>query len=38
MVKIPGCWEHLYMVWYALKKKRIQKFNLATAWLDIANA
>ena len=38
MAKIPGCWEHLCMVWYALKNKRTQKFNLAIVWLDIANA
>ena len=29
MEKIPGCWEHLSMVWHALKKTRAQKFNLA---------
>ena len=38
MVKIPGCWEHLSMVWHALKEARAQKSNLAVIWLDIANA
>ena len=38
MEKIPGCWEHLSMVWHALKEARAQKTNLATIWLDIANA
>ena len=36
--KIPGCWEHLTMVWHALKEARSQKSNLAVIWLDIANA
>ena len=38
MEKIPGCWEHLSMVWHVLKKARAQKSNLAIMWLDIANA
>ena len=38
MEKIPGCWEHLSMVWHALKEARAQKSNLAAIWLDIANA
>ena len=38
MEKIPGCWEHLSMVWYALKETRAQNSNLAIIWLDIANA
>ena len=38
MEKIPGCWEHLSMVWHALKEARDQKSNLAIIWLDIANA
>ena len=29
MEKIPGCWEHLSMVWHALKEARAQKSNLA---------
>ena len=38
MEKIPGCWEHLSMVWHALKEVRATKSNLAVIWLDIANA
>ena len=38
MEKIPRCWEHLSMVWDALKEARAQKSNLAVIWLDIANA
>ena len=38
MEKIPGCWEHLSMVWHALKEERAQKSNLAVIWLDISNA
>ena len=38
MEKIPGCWEHLSMVWHALKEERAQKSKLAIIWLDIANA
>ena len=38
MEKIPGCCEHLSMVWHALKEARAQKSNLAIIWLDIANA
>ena len=37
MEKIPGCWEHLLMVWHALNKGKNQKSNLAFIWLDIAN-
>ena len=38
MEKVRGCWEHLSMVWHALKEARTQKSTLATIWLDIANA
>ena len=38
MEKIPGCWEHLSMVWHALKEARALKSNLAVIWLDFANA
>ena len=38
MEKIPGCSEHLSMVWHALKKARAKKSNLVVIWLDIANA
>ena len=37
MDKVPGCWEHLPMVWHALKEARTQKSTLATTWLDFAN-
>ena len=29
MEKIPGCWEHLSMLWHVLKENRAQKSNLA---------
>ena len=38
MEKIPGCWEHLSMVWHALKEAKAQKSNLATIWFNTANA
>ena len=38
MKKIPGCWEHLSMVWQALKETGAKKSNLAVTWLDTANA
>ena len=37
MEKVPGCWEHLSMVWLALKEARTQKSSLCTVWVDIAN-
>ena len=36
--KVPGCWEHMSMVWSALKEARSTKSSLANIWLDIANA
>ena len=33
-----GCWEHMSMVWSALKDARSSKSSLANIWLDIANA
>ena len=38
MEKVPGCWEHMSMVWSVLKAARSDKLDLATIWLDIANA
>ena len=38
MEKVPGCWEHLSMVWHDLKEARIHKSNLTTICLGIANA
>ena len=37
MEKIRGCWEHLSMVWHALKEARAQKSNLTVIWFDTAN-
>ena len=38
MEKVPGCWEHMSTVWSALKEACSNKSDLATIWLDIANA
>ena len=38
MEKVPGCWEHMSMVWSALKSAKSTKQGLCAAWLDIANA
>ena len=38
LAKTPGVWEHVSMVWSALQKTRSAKEDLATVWLDIANA
>ena len=38
MDKVPGCWEHMSMVWSALKEARSTRSSLANIWLDIANA
>ena len=38
MEKVPTCWEHMSMVWSALKEAHSSKSDLATIWLDIANA
>ena len=38
MENIPWWWEHLSMVWHALKEARAQNSNLAVIWLDIGNA
>ena len=37
MEKVPGCWEHLSMVWSVLKEARAKKSSAASIWLDIAN-
>ena len=37
MEKVPGCWEHMSMVWSALKEARSNRTDLSTIWLDIAN-
>ena len=38
MEKVAGCWEHLTIVWHALKEARARKSNLAVIWLNITNA
>ena len=38
MKDIPGCWEHIAMVWDALKDARLNRRDLVSIWLDIANA
>ena len=37
MEKVPGCWEHISMVWAALKEAKSKNLSLATIWLDIGN-
>ena len=38
MEKIPGCWEHMSVVWDELKSRKSERSNIAAIWLDIANA
>ena len=38
MENIPGCWEHIAMVWDALKDARLNQKDIVAIWLDIANA
>ena len=38
MQKVPGYWEHISMVWAALKEVKSKNLSLATIWLNIANA
>ena len=38
MKNIPGCWEHMASVWEALSDAKLNKKNVATVWLDLANA
>ena len=35
---LPGCWEHMSLVWEQLKSTKVKKTNLTAVWLDIANA
>ena len=37
MDKVPGCWEHMSVMWSALKEARSARSSLANVWLDIAN-
>jgi len=38
MEKVPGCWEHMSILWAALQDARSKKRSLSSIWLDIANA
>ena len=38
MENVPGCWEHMSMVWSAMKEARSNQTDLTTIWLDVANA
>ena len=38
MEKVPGCWEHISVVWDELKSRKTERSNIAAIWLDIANA
>ena len=36
--KVPGCWEHISIMWSTLKEAQYTKSSLANIWLNIANA
>ena len=38
MAKVPGCWEHMSLVWDELKTAKSNKTSITAVWLDIANA
>ena len=38
MEKVPGCWEHIAVVWDESKSRKTERSNIAAIWLDIANA
>ena len=38
MAKVPGCWEHMSVVWNELKSAENLKSDIAAVWLDVANA
>ena len=38
MEKVPGCWEHMSMIWDAFKSAKSSKSLVAAVWLDVANA
>ena len=38
MEGIPGCWEHMAMLWDTLKESITNKNSVSTIWLDVANA
>ena len=37
MAKVPGCWEHMSLVWDKLKTAKSNKTSTTAVWLDIAN-
>ena len=38
MNKVQGCWEHMSIMWPALKEACSTRSSLANIWLDIANS
>ena len=38
MERVPGCWEHMSVVWNELKSSKKENLDLSAIWLDIANA
>ena len=38
MEKVPGCWEHMSLVWDELQNSKLNESNITAVWLDIANA
>ena len=38
MEKVPGCWEHMSVIWDELKSRKTERSNIAAIWLDFANA
>ena len=38
MAKVPGCWEHMSLVWDELKTAKSNKTSITAFWLDIAYA
>ena len=38
MEKVPGCWEHMSVVWDELKSRKAEKSNIAAICLDTSDA
>ena len=38
MEKVPGCWEHMSVVWDKFQSRKTEKGNIAAIWLGVANA
>ena len=38
MEGVPGCWEHMSMIWDTFKDARLHNKSVSTVWLDVANA